>query len=152
MASSNYVSVKEWMAPYMPQNRFPLMGFPGERNKRDGMVVYQCFFPTARIALWTLVAGGYELNLYRPFPDDAHRDDTLTDHCDRYAKHQAPIFVNDAFEAQLAIFYLVQTYLPGDLLPLEVTHDVSDAYKEERPRANLAAGQDGDVRTHSRTS
>ena len=91
---------------------FPLMGFPGEHNRRDGMVVYQCFFPDARIALWTFAAGGYQLNLYRPFHDDAHRDDTLTDKPDRYAPDQNPITVHCVVEAQLAINYLVQKYLP----------------------------------------
>jgi len=100
----------------MDYSIFPLMGFPGETNKPDGGVVYQCFFPTGRIALWrTKHSRYYELNLYRPFPDDAHKDDTLTDHRDRIAAWQNPVRVNCVLEAQLAINYLIQTHLPtGD--------------------------------------
>jgi hypothetical protein len=110
----------------MEYKTFPLMGFPGETNKPDGTVVYQCFFPTARIALWKVVpftlTNRFELNLYRPFPDDAYPDDTLTDYCDRFDVAQEPIPVNCVMEAQLAINFLVQKYLPT-----EVTNDFSNA-------------------------
>jgi len=115
----------------MEYNKFPLMGFPGEHNRPDGNVVYQCFFPGARIALWwTQRYTRYELNLYKPLPDDAHRDDTLTDHHDRYNHNQAPISVHDVLEAQLAIFYLTQKYLPAG-----VTDDICNADQEGRTHA-----------------
>jgi hypothetical protein len=103
----------------MEYKLFPLMGFPGEHNKPDGGVIYQCFFPTARIALWKVTpptrTSRYEVNLYKLLHTDAHSDDTLTDHRDRFARHQAPISVACALEAQLAINYLIQTHLPtGD--------------------------------------
>ena len=126
------------------KRRFPLMGFPKETNKRDGDIIYQCWFEGGRIALWQEPpTKNYALNIYRL----RFTDESQSHVQDRLCSTQPPIRVNDAFEAQLAIFYLVQTYLPT-----EVTHDVSEAYKEDPCAANLAAGQDGDVRTHPRTS
>lgn len=104
----------------MAFERFPLLGFPGEINRPDGNVLYQCHFPNARIALWVVapfsLTKRYELNLYKPLPHDAHRDDTLTDPSDRFAADQPPITIRSALEAQLAIFYLVQTYLPTETI------------------------------------
>jgi len=97
--------------------RFPLLGFPSETNKPDGVIVYQCTFPTARIALWKYGNGNsvvYGLNLYKPLPDDAHRDDTLTDQRDRYYEGQGPITIYSALEAQLMIYHLIQKYLPTE--------------------------------------
>jgi len=111
---------------------FPLMGFPGETNKQDGNVHYQCHFGIARIALWNS-GTGYALNIYKPLPDDAHRDDTLTDHCDRYDPYQRPIKVGCVFEAQLAINYLIQIYLPT-----EVTNDFSNASEGAAPAEDQA--------------
>ena len=131
------------------ESRFPLLGFPNENNKPDGNVVYQCFFGIARIALWDTspqkIGVNFELNIYKPLPDDAYRDDTLTDHRDRYARNQPPISVNDAFEAQLAIFYLIQKYLPPTLTLESNSHDISDAGQEVK-RTHAAANQDGEVR------
>ena len=115
----------------MEYKTFPLMGFPGETNKPDGSVVYQCYFPGARIALWIIdVAPSrrYEVNIYKPFPDDAHRDDTLTDHRDRFHMPQNPITIHCVMEAQLVINYLIQKYLPT-----EVTDDTlcSDSQPRE---------------------
>jgi len=106
----------------MAFKRFPLLGFPGETNKPDGNILYQCHLPTARIALWTIRPislsnpDRYELNLYKPLRDDMHKDDSLTEPCDRVAPDQPPIYVRSALEAQLAIFYLLQTYLPTETI------------------------------------
>jgi hypothetical protein len=111
-------------------NRFALLGFPNETNEPRSNVVYQCFVHNARIALWERRAlKGYALNLYRAIPDSRMLNDTLTDVRDRYHVSQGPIEVADAFEAQLAINYLIQTYLPrevtGDIDGADITSDVA---------------------------
>ena len=108
----------------MASSNFPLMGFPNENNDMHGEVVYQCFFEKVRVVIWynaKLFAGNYGLNLYT----HNYTDQSLTHVADRYEPHQKPIHVADAFEAQLAINYLLQTYLPT-----EVTNDFSNAGEE----------------------
>ena len=136
MASSNYVPVKEWMAPYMPQPPFPLLGFPNETNLAVGEVVYQCRFghphKFARIALWKRTKGpatpkgGYGVNLYHVHTSNG----TLTHAQDRYSYNQGPIIVEDAFEAQLAINYLIQKHLPE-----EVINDIYRGLEVQDPQA-----------------
>jgi hypothetical protein len=128
------------------QERFPLLGFPNETNIPAGEIVYQCWFgTTARVAIWQWQQhrtmrekGRYGVNLYVN-----HATDKLCTHVqDRYSYKQKPIAVNDAFEAQLAINYLIQTHLPQ-----EVIDDISNA--GERQDTNSAEEQQtGDVHSH----
>lgn len=106
---------------------FQLLGFPNEDNIPNGEIVYQCHFTRAdaRICIWiTNATRRYAVNLYH-----ARRTDTILTHRqDRYDPMQSPIMVDDAFEAQLAINYLVQKHLPT-----EVTNDERNAGSGEEP-------------------
>jgi hypothetical protein len=109
---------------------FPLLGFPNESNERLNEIVYRCFIgDDCRVCLWERNKsfskndkGKYAVNIYR-----GHiTDHVLTHMQDRYSIYQGAIVVEDAFEAQLAINYLIQTHLP-----LEVINDVCFAYEQE---------------------
>jgi hypothetical protein len=123
----------------MESNRFPLLGFPGETNVRDGDILYRCYFEgKARVALWKHKHDRtYALNLYHA----RFTDESLTHVRDRISLRQGPIYVDDAFEAQLAIFYLVQKYLPTG-----VTDDISHAYQEDGGRTHAADIQAAEMR------
>ena len=81
---------------------FPLLGFPGENNKARWY--WRCSAssppPASRIAEGGLADVHLpELNLYKPLPDDAHRDDTLTDRSATGFTRQYSIAVHDAFRS-----------------------------------------------------
>jgi hypothetical protein len=90
---------------------FPLLGFPNESNERNDMIVYRCRFTAARAIIWWDIDDTYYVNLYRL----SRHDNCETDQRDRVALPQKPILVHDAFEAQLAINYLMQTHLPTEV-------------------------------------
>jgi hypothetical protein len=103
---------------------FPLLGFPNESNERNDNVVYRCRFNTARAVIWEDGMPSrktYRVNIYCL----AMTDKIETDQRDRVYSSQAPIGVDDAFEAQMAINYLMQTHLPG-----EVTDDDCSTYQD----------------------
>lgn len=105
----------------MASEPFPLLGFPNESNERGDNVVYRCRFNTARAVVWeahTTHQKRYRVNIYCL----AKTDKMETDYRDRVCSSQIPIDVDDAFEAQLAINYLMQTHLPT-----EVTDDECSA-------------------------
>lgn len=126
----------------MAYDFFPLMGFPKENNSRNEgeNVVYTCQFVGGRIVMW---AGGYKgkgtyaLNLYR----NQYTDHSMSHPSDRFDFKRVPIPVDCVFEAQLAINYLVQKYLPT-----EVTNDFSNACNAE---AAAEAERGGDLPAHS---
>jgi hypothetical protein len=115
----------------IPYTRFPLLGFPNESNEPEGVIVYRCRFGSeARIALWVRPPAqrpqGYKkygLNLYI-----MQTTDGMSTHAtNRYSPNQQPIDVDDAFEAQLAINYLIQKHLPQ-----EVIDDINSTREAER--------------------
>jgi len=112
----------------MEYSKFPLLGFPKESNKPDGDIVYKCWFEGARVFIWKDKNDPvtYGLNLYKP----RFTDESQTHVMDRICKEQGPIHVADAFEAQLAIFYLIQKYLPTG-----VTDDICHADQAKRTHA-----------------
>lgn len=127
MASSNMI---KWADDI--NKPFPLLGFPNESNEPEGVVVYRCRFGNeARIALWarngsTLPRGygKYGLNLY-----NLNTTDGMATHAaNRYSPNQRVIDVDDAFEAQLAINYLIQKHLPQEVIDdIYRTHEEASA-------------------------
>jgi hypothetical protein len=109
----------------MEYKKFPLMGFPKETNQRDQDIIYRCWFEGGRIAMWRTPydAGLYALNMYHC----RFTDESVTHVQDRINPKQGPIYVSDVLEAQLAINWLIQTYLPT-----EVTNDFSSTIQEQR--------------------
>jgi hypothetical protein len=100
---------------------FPLMGFPNESNDWVGSVIYSCEFAGGKIVMWReSFKPEYHLNLYR-------LDATEYNAGDRICRTQLPLKVSDVLEAQLAIFYLVQTYLPTEVTDGSIREVPTDA-------------------------
>jgi len=94
--------------------KFPLLGFPNERNTGLGdNVIYMCLpLSNARVCVWKFENEDYGVNIYRHPQMD---EDLLTSVHDRFDPNQSPIRARDVFEAQLAIFHLIQTHLPHEV-------------------------------------
>ncbi|MFL5655946.1 MAG: hypothetical protein ACJ8CB_17435 [Ktedonobacteraceae bacterium] len=103
--------------------RFPLLGFPHEEAFNDaGLIVYRCLVGDARIVVWLhnpikealhllLKGQQYGVNIYRNYTPS----ETDTDRRARYNHDQSPIIVEDPFEVQLAIFFLIEKHLPKEV-------------------------------------
>jgi hypothetical protein len=98
----------------MVYSNFPPLGFPNETCERHGEVVYRARIGDCRIVVWeySKKLRDYGVNLYH----DWRTDGIPTHPKDRYVYNQEPIHVADAFEAQLAIFYLIQKHLPPEVI------------------------------------
>lgn len=82
----------------------------------SGGVIYEVYFKAARAAVWIrgIAKNRFAVNLYQ-----LERDATTqmpTDRRLRVCPSQEPINVEDEIGAQLAIYYLMQTHLPSEVI------------------------------------